>query len=240
MYGLQSENPGQLQKLDNWLRTTYKLVLQVCPPSYLTVHPQVLFQGVVTQTIGHGTAQFTPDPKAIPRRGPTTTETTTDPAREMEVDRSAYLTAPHPTDLTLLRHQNVSTATRRVTLGGFHAGATVFINVTEYSRPIKKLEDATCRLPSAKVTCRDNMGEMQNRLTTLDWQNQLLCHGVPWRLVVSVEETIAEEESVVLRCPSATWRACMSVVSFLQLLKLGCRYPQWLLSFRSRRVRCRC
>ena len=122
MYGLQSENPGQLQKLDNWLRTTYKLVLQVCLPSYLTVHPQVLVQGVVTQTIGHGTAQLTPDPKAIPRRGPTTTETatetTTDPtlhARQMEVDRSAYLTAPNPTDLTLLRHQNVSNATRRVT-----------------------------------------------------------------------------------------------------------------------------
>ena len=90
----------------------------------LTVHPQVLVHGVVTQTIGHGTAQLTPDPKAIPRRGPTTTETatetTTDPtlhARQMEVDRSAYLTTPNPTDLTLLRHQNVSNATRRVTTG---------------------------------------------------------------------------------------------------------------------------
>ena len=44
--------------------------------------------------------------------------TTTDPtlhARQMEVDRSTYLNAPHPTDLTLLRHRNVSTATRRVT-----------------------------------------------------------------------------------------------------------------------------
>ena len=95
----------------------------------------------------------------------------------------------------------------------FRAGATAFINVTEYSRPIKTLEDATCLLPSVKVTCRDTMGEVQNRLTTLDWENQLLCHGVPWRLVVSVEETIAEEESVVLQCPPATWRACMRVWS---------------------------
>ena len=35
----------------------------------------------------------------------------------------------------------------------FRAGATVFVNVTEYSRPLKVLEDATCCLPSAKVTC---------------------------------------------------------------------------------------
>ena len=92
------------------------------------------------------------------------------------------------------------------------------------------------------------MGEMQNRLTTLDWENQLLRRiidsGVPWRLVVSVEEIIAEEESAA--GDSAALSTCdlasvhNSVVSFLQLLKLGCRNPQWLLSFRSRRVQCRC
>ena len=85
------------------------------------------------------------------------------------------------------------------------------------------------------------MGEMQNRLTTLDWENQLLRRiidsGVSWPLV---EETIAEEESAA--GDSAALSTCdlarvhESVVGFLQLLKLSCRDPQWLLSFCSRRI----
>ena len=38
------------------------------------------------------------------------------PHPSCQTDQSAYLTAPNPTDLTLLRHQSVSTATRRVTM----------------------------------------------------------------------------------------------------------------------------